>query len=419
MPAKKVTLTDSIHSKVGPSSSERWMNCPASVRLADKIFKAQGYHPVAGEAAREGTAAHSVLAACLQNGKEAWEYAGQLIVAEGQEFEVDEAMVSALQMALDFCRKMMEEHEDDGAVLYVESLLSSALDEEAFGTGDVVIVVPKKKIIIADFKYGRGVPVEPQDSQLKLYAYFTWEMYGGKYFPGMDNVPVDQWIMQPRIPHPRGEVRSWTTDTKTLEAWFMTEGLAAMAETRNPDAVFKVGEWCRFCPANKKCPALLRDALYLEVNRDPISLDEDELGDLIMRLEVLQKFAAKLEEEALSRARQGRKVRGFKLVHKQANRIFRNEVVLLEPDPFDPDGDGIEVVRNVEEMIKARFGDAAYSTPALLGPAVIEKLRDGNGATGKDLVARCAYKPDTGTTLAPDSDKRQEVRPLLDRVDVV
>jgi hypothetical protein len=423
MAAKRVSLPEALHSKIGPSSSERWMHCPASVGLTDKLVK-QGKAKFAGSAAKEGTAAHSVLAACLQNGKDAWEYAGQTIEVEGETFEVDGEMTAGVQSAIDFVRKQMDKYENvewidttgdkprkvKGAVLMVETMLSSILDDDAFGTGDVLILVPGVKLIVDDFKYGQGIVVEPADSQLKIYSSMAWEMFSQKFFKGMDSVPVEQWILQPRIPHPRGENRDYTTDSSTLTEWYVDIVVPAMQETRNPNAIFQTGGHCHFCPARNACPALRADTMNLEVNRDPVSLTPDELGELLERIEAIVKYGEKLKEEALARARQGEKIKGFKLVKKQANRIWKDQITIADYDAAS--GEVVERVVKVEELLKETFGDGAYTTPALKGPPGIEELPGGEAWT-----TRCAYSPDTGTTLAKLSDKRSEVRPLISLLD--
>jgi len=47
------------HSPIGASSAERWINCPASVRLSEGCKKPAGIY------AEEGTAAHSLCEECL------------------------------------------------------------------------------------------------------------------------------------------------------------------------------------------------------------------------------------------------------------------------------------------------------------------------------------------------------------------
>lgn len=416
---KKNTVPDALHSKIGPSSSERWMHCPASVALTDKLVKL-GKAKFAGSAAREGTAAHTVLAHALMQGKDAWEFTGTEYVVDGETFVCNAEMVGGVQMAIDFVREQMDKYKDyewldekgkpaRGAILLVENALSSVLDEEAFGTGDVLIIVPYRLLIVLDFKYGQGVVVEPHDSQLKMYSYMAWEMFGDKYFTNTTTAyPVEQYIMQPRIPHPRGENRGWNTNTKDLTHWFTGEVLPAMRETRNPEAIFQTGAHCGFCPARNHCPALQADTMNLEINRDPVTLTGEELGKLLERIKAIKKYGEKLEEEALNRARQGDKIAGYKLVRKMANRVWREEIKISEPNPEDPEGPLLERVVRVEDILKEAFGDDAYTKPELLGPPGIEKLPGGEA-----FVSRCAYSPDAGTTLAPMSDKRPEQKPLI------
>lgn len=414
MPSKKIALPDGVHSKIGPSSSDRWINCPGSVALTDKLVKL-GRAKFAGSAAKEGTAAHSVLAACLMNGNESWAYAGQEITVEGETFTVDSEMTTGIQESINFVMAIMAKYEKDGALLFVENMLSSVLDEEAFGTGDVVIIVPGKLIIILDFKYGQGVTVEPDDSQLSMYSYMAWEMFGAKYFTGMDSVPVEQWIMQPRIPHARGTNRGHHTDTAKLTEWFVGEVIPAMQETRNPNALFKTGSHCHFCPARNACPALRADTMNLEVNRDPVSMTADELGETLERVAAIKKYGEKLEEEALNRARQGEKIAGYKLVKKQGKRIWKETLVVQEENPCDPDGDPIEVIYSIEEFLLRHFKrEEVFTAPEMVGPATIDDLPGGS-----DITARASFTPDTGTTLAPRKDKRPESRPLIALLDSV
>ena len=67
----------------------------------------------------------------------------------------------------------------------------------------------------------------------------------------------------------------------------------------------------------------------------------------------------------------------------------------------------------VEEYLKAKFGEAAYTKPVLLTPPQIEKLPG-----GKTFVTQCAFTPqNTGLTLAPLSDNRVEAKSLMDLMD--
>lgn len=373
-----IVVKDVKHSVLGASSAHRWMACPGSIGLVDSLIKEGQSIRTAGFAAKEGTAAHEMLAKCLIEGKEIWEFAGATIEVDGNTFEFDEDMQEAVQLVADFVDEKLGKHPK--SELLIEKPLSSNTHPQAFGTPDIVIVSPGDRIIIVDFKYGRGVSVEPDEAQLKYYAYLCCE----KYLKGEDSVKVvELWIAQPRIPHPKGIMRQHVTNVKELKTFWFDEVLPAMNETSNPDAALVMGDHCRFCPAKSNCPALRGEVLNFPIDSDPSFLSSEELGELLEKKSAILKCFESLEGEAFARAVQGDKVPGFKLVKKRANRIFK---------------EGAEAA-----AIKL-FGDEVYNKPTFKTPPNIEKL---NG--GKNFVKKWAYSPDTGLTLAPLSDKRSEV----------
>lgn len=372
------------HSMLGASGAHRWMNCVGSISLTNKILndlseeeRTEFERP--GEPASEGTAAHEVTATALRMELDAWEFIGTEVIADGREFVVDQEMAEGMQVHIDLVRGLMEEYAEQGARLYVENSMTSILDHEARGTADVVVFVPGVKIIVIDFKYGRGVVVEPDSAQNKYYGYLVCESFESG---GIKD--VDLYITQPRIPHSRGTVRRYSTTVKDLEDWFTSEVLPAMAATRDDDANLTIGNWCRFCPARDTCPALKGEVLNFDTSLEPDYLTDDELGDMLTTGDAIRKYLTSLGTEAFERLKKGATVPGYKLVYKRANRIFK---------------------AGGEAAIKKRFGDDAYEVPRFKTPPKIEKLEG-----GKKMVARWAFSPDTGFTVASDGDSRQAVR---------
>jgi hypothetical protein len=285
--------------------------------------------------------------------------------------------------------------------VYVERGMESITDDEAYGTGDVIIHIVADRLIVVDLKYGRGITVEPDSSQNYYYGYLALENYVGKW----DSIKViELWIAQPRIPHPAGTIRRHITNVAEVKDWWYGKVLPAIENTRKNDAELAIGEWCRFCPAKGNCPALKAEVFEFPASVDPAHLDDDELGQAIMTLNALVQVKSNLEAEALRRARGGSKITGFKLVRQRGNREWKEQLAL--------EIDGEMTTVQLKDAILEEFGfEDAYTEPKLKSPAQIEKVDGGN-----DFASKWAYSPDRGLTLAPESDKRVEVRPNVERL---
>src|SRR3990172_2899479 len=140
------------HSPLGPSSSERWMNCPGSVRLTASISD-----PTSGYA-EEGTAAHTVSEWCRKRLKPAKAFLGHLVPvlrSDGSvvNIVVDQVMVDGVQAFIDYVNEFESDLEIiEGRVSY------EAWVENGWGTLDHGQINEKKKrVILTDLKYGMGV----------------------------------------------------------------------------------------------------------------------------------------------------------------------------------------------------------------------------------------------------------------------
>lgn len=400
-----IPSADTVHSRIGPSSAKRWLNCAASVPFIVKLGAAANDDE--SEQAALGTVAHAVGAECLLTGSDAWEFAGREYAQGEFTFIVDEDMVLSVQTWVDFVRELMKKYEKHGAMLYVEKRVHSDYDEEAFGTSDTIIEVPGLLIIIIDFKNG-FVIVEPNDPQLKLYAQYSYEQRSqAMRGDGEPKHGMELYIVQPRAPHPKGPIRKHTTNAVELEDWMMEEVLPKIGDTRNPDACFVVGDWCKYCPGLGLCPATRKTMQELPLETPLDILPDEELGRLRKLKKVNTKFFEALDREALRRVKdEGRSVPGCKLVHKQGDRVFKASMLLKDEETEE------EVTVTIEDHLKKVYGDDAYTEPKMKSPAQIEKLPG-----GKAITAMWAYKPDTGYTLADEDDTREPVVGLMQLLD--
>lgn len=381
------------HAKLAPSASERWFNCPGSIRLS------AGKSDHESEFAAEGTVAHQLAEVALRDKTDASVYLGVEMKCGRFTFTVDQEMADAVQVYLDFVRGLPA-----GTELEHEVRLDlTALHPEVFGTGDTVGYVPsERRLIVADYKHGRGVPVEPREnSQALTYAVGAVMRMHNR---GVDQVEIV--IVQPRAPHPEGPIRRWTTDAVALIDW-SADMVAAAKRTEQPDAPLNAGDWCRFCPAAATCPALQRmamDAARADFTNDgsmlvadPARFDPAELAEAMRKADVIEGWVKRVREACHHELEAGRHVPGFKLVPTRATRRWVNE-------------------DDARAMLALTYGldDAEMETRKFKSPAQIaDAIRAAAGVTKKAADAEIeglVEKRSSGTVVAPEADRRPSVR---------
>lgn len=359
----------SQHSPLGASSAERWMNCPGSVTLLKSLQLPPSDEP---EYRTQGTAAHEMAARCLREGKDAWELVGERSSEVDAEFSVE--MGDAVQVYLDIVRPLMVPH----AKVYIEQHLSSPRHKLMYGTVDFSTVADSL-LNVVDFKYGEGIDVEVEDNpQLKYYAYLVLQDH-----PDVRRVVTH--IVQPRI--------AWNSEPKRavymaedIVDWVNKELVPAMNAVEM-DQSLDAGPWCRFCPAKLVCP-LMTSLFGAAVTANPQTtpnLSDMALGRSYQYVPALEMYLKAFKEEVFRRLTAGHDVTGTKLVHKRANRVWKS---------------------GSEEALRARFGGALYTAPAMKSPPQVEEL----GHDAKELVKEYAYTPESGLTVALERDKRPGVK---------
>ena len=363
------------HARLSASSSHRWLECPPSVMLTADL------PDTAGEAAAEGTLAHSIVEERLDS-----------IIEKG----IWPKKSSAKLRMDERYRPVMEEHADT-IVGYVMDIVDSLPDAllmseqrldysrwvpDGFGPGDA-LVIADGVIHVIDYKYGKGVPVFAEDNpQLRLYALGAYEAYDALY--GIETVVTH--IVQPRL----DSITSETLSAADLLRW-ADEYVAPRAKlAANGEGEMHPGEWCRFCKVKATCRARAEQQLALARYefQSPLLLTPEEIGDILGRVDELSKWAKSVKDYALQTAvNNGEHFPGWKLVRGRANRKLVD------------DGDVADI------LLKA--GCEAREIFALKGLTDLEEI------VGKkklaELLGDRIYKPDGRPTLAPATDKRPEL----------
>lgn len=378
------------HSILGASSAKRWMMCPGSVALSERV----PHDDTESFFAREGTAAHELCELALTEQLDPTMYVGKRI--DG--IPVTKEMALAVGM---YCDKVNALTKSCGTEPQLEVRFSlDRLDPPVpmFGTGDCVVWAPlTDHLHVLDFKYGKGIVVEAEENpQLMYYA------LGAVLELKVKPKKITVWIIQPRAPHRDGVVRDYTFTWERLIE-YRHELLAAAEATQQPDAELAVGDWCRYCPAHATCPAQERYALTVVQDAFaattepflplPEVLGEDELNVILEHAELIESWFRSVRKHVFAQLERGEGHKGWKLVAKRATRKWVDEA------------DAATSLRDlgIDE-------DDLFSPAKLISPAQADKLLRRDGV---EIPRGLFTKDSSGSTLAPDSDPRPEIDELF------
>ena len=357
------------HAILSASSSERWINCPPSARLCEN------YPDKGSDYAAEGTDAHTLC-----------EYRLKLALGLPTKDPIEdlgwynEEMEECAAAYTAYVMELVEAAKQSGStttVLIEQRVDFSRWVESGFGTADC-IVIADRILNIVDYKHGQGVEVSAVDnSQMKLYALGALEIIDYLY----DIDEIQMTIFQPR----KGNVSVFRISREALLEWADSELTRQAQLAFEGKGDFCCGEWCRFCKAKAECRERANANLALAQLEFqlPALLDDEEIAEILGKLDALVSWASDVKEYALQQAISGKAWTGWKLVEGRSNRRYTNEnaviaaVVQAGFDPFEKKVLGITAMQKA--LGKARFDE-------LLSPYI--------------------EKPQGKPTLVPESDKR-------------
>ncbi len=365
---------------VGGSSAGRVLQCPGSVQLCAQ------YPNIESEFAAAGTSLHMAMDMIFSGvAKQDRDVVGLTFNGyEVTEELFDEAIVPVLEHWDELDRQL------GGIEFCSEQRVVFPGIENAFGTTDL-IGSAKDRTIVYDFKFGRGVAVDAEDNpQLKYYALAAMHTPATARFFAPDK-PVEVFIAQPMVNDGERFTR-WVTNVRQLEA-FGVELRHAVETAMQPDAPLKMGPYCKFCAAKSGCPLfqnMVRDARLMGRDQMQEHLEEwlPQADDLI----ALGNFIKSLAHDQMEK---GMPIKGWKLVKKRATRSFTSDELALKfmarvgiPAPE----------RHVKKLLSPAQTEAALKKRGL--PA---ELPD------QFMKQKLVESVSSGTTLAPESDKRPAV----------
>lgn len=419
--------SERAHAPWSASATTRNWNCAGALALGAKVAGLD----VESEAAGWGTACHEVAEKCLRTGTDAEDRIGATIKTKSHEFDVDEEMADTAQVYIDYVReqhtgglpRMLPDNQ-----LWIEerfSLASLNPPFDAGGTCDAIVYDPGQKILeVIDLKGGRGMRVEvTENKQLRTYALGAMLAH-----PELDVERIKATIVQPRMHHASGRIRSETFHIADLAEWTgELRGKMAVAKEAElqlacvqgalmmeawGDKYLVAGDHCTFCPAAGVCPKLQKAAMdranaffgdtgKVELRNQPDELDPATMAKVLDGADMITGWVNAVRALASRLAEQGTDIYDpetesrYVLVDKVGRRRFKAPV----------HGTVADALANIGVS-----ADKMYAKPKLLSPAQMEKLK---GANGKKLKGQAAFDalietPITGKNLvnAAKTDKQ-------------
>ena len=362
-----------VHSVLGASAADRWMNCTPSAQLT------AGMEDETTTFAAEGTAAHAL---CEWKVRKALKMrAGRRPTSDYWTDEMEEFTDDYRDFIMDLVGQA-KQHCKDPVTLIEQHLDFSCYVPDGFGTGDFLLVADKE-LNVVDFKYGRGVAVyADHNPQMMLYALGALNLFDCLY----DIEQVTMTIFQPRL----SSISTWTITATELYQW-AEDVLKPKAElAAKGEGEFVSGSWCRFCKARNTCRA--RAESFLELARmefqPPALLSDEEVAEVMEKADELSKWASDVMAYAQAEAiENGKHWNGYKLVEGRSVRKFSDEA-----------------------KVEAAAKEAGYTdiyNKSLITLTAFEKLM--GKKTFADVLGQYVTKPAGKLTLVPVSDKRPEV----------
>lgn len=323
------------HSTLGPSAAHRYRRCPGSVAMEAR------FPNKAGIEAAKGTVFHEFAATALEFGIDPGEFIGATMAVEDHGvLTFDSEMASKMRPGLDYLYALSS---GDQVEIFVEVrvMLERWLGPNQFGTSDCFIIDLKNwRLIIFDWKWGAGVPVQPtMNDQGILYTLGVWATYAEERFMAAadgiihDGDPfsgIEVWIVieQPRAPGGGGV---W----ETTMGFILAEGekIKRDAErTRDPNAPRVPGpKQCQFCAGSRMqaCPEqadgvlalfdttldeLEQEIEYGEPLKVPSVWTPEARSQLLIHRSMIEKLLERLHADAFEDAQNGLPTPGLKLV---------------------------------------------------------------------------------------------------------
>lgn len=413
------------HMGAGPSASERWMHCTASLGASRAFLETltprqQETFAIANLSARQGTTAHAAA-----------EVEARMVLGQVDQSEVDmtllelsiepdeageaydDEMAEYIEEYVDLVKSYAQDRGDDHVL--IEQTVEAAVpltgmhEGEVYvirGSGDCIVLPdatdPAPSLVVADLKYGDGIDVGVDENpQVRIYALGALGLLvndDGELITDVETVVYH--IVQPRL----GGIKTWEEPLADLLQWrdeVLAPRLTAALFGADEGATFAPSESaCQFCPARGGCAALAETRLTMAADLfdvivesefvdgpgafpETATLTHDRLGELLTQIAGLVDIHKDLKAEVERRLFRGEMVPGWQLVNYTPPRKWKPDAAERLPREDNPD---------------------LWCEPSLVSPTQAEKI------LGKDVypqIEELVEKPDKRPVVAKEGDRRK------------
>lgn len=363
-----------VHSRFSPSASSRWMECPGSLVLIERMtdYSKQPDGP---------------LPSYIQEGLDA-----HLIASEAFQLDCDASATPAGQgKPLEMRRianqyvKYVKKHQTEDSQLMVETRVNYT--EDVFGTADAIVMDFKRGILhVFDLKYGRGtfVPVE-KNKQLMIYALGVLETFD--LFEELQRIHLH--IYQPRA----GNKNRWQVSREDLIIFGLQVEQIVNRIKNDPDnQQLNPGETqCRFCPIKPVCPAqeeMMNQVIgeeFENIEEKPENMNLKKIQQVLDHAKQIRAYLSAVEAYATSTISKGGKVPGHKLVETKSRSKWRP---------------------GVEFILKKKFGTKVLRYDLIT-------ITDAKQLLGTAWDKNWIYRPPGKPVLVPESDPRPALEEFI------
>ena len=278
---KRAGKPASSHTVASPSALHRLMRCPGSAVLCKSVPEQSSKY------AEEGTLFHSVMEYILKSklGEQVTNKWVRMYIDTYSTIALEKEAIDEMVDCVQGATQWFNLNFVNATQIIAETRLPMYYSDRDYGTADVIVLFDDR-LVIVDWKYGKGVDVSPNNNpQLISYAVSALKYLSSQHIDIRNFKEIETIIYQPRI-YTGETVKSYKYAMQELvqQSKIIKEAVDKVYALYSKSVNSKIvkenlsasDEACKFCPAKMICKAYAKQGTEL-------------LGDLISEKERLQK----------------------------------------------------------------------------------------------------------------------------------